>query len=60
MKDLDESREVETARESRSTKELDKLAEGNDIKQVIEDNFEEKRMRRLIRKKDLARSRRQK
>ena len=37
MKELDESREVETVRKSRSTKELDELAEGDDIKQVIED-----------------------
>ena len=41
-KELDESRDVETIRKSRSTKELDKLAAGNDIKQVIEDHFEEK------------------
>ena len=43
MKELDESREVETVRKSRSTKELDELAEADDIKQVIEDHFEEKK-----------------
>ena len=53
MKELDESREVETVRKSRSTKELDDLAEGDDIKQVIEDE-------EIDKKKDWARSRRQK
>ena len=43
MKELDESREVETVQKSRSTKELDELAEGDDIQQVIEDHFEEKK-----------------
>ena len=43
MKELDESRKVETIRKSRSTKEVDKLAEGGDIEQVIEDYFEEKK-----------------
>ena len=33
MKELDESRVVETVLKSRSTKELDELAEGDDIKQ---------------------------
>ena len=37
LKELGESREVETVWKSRSTKELDELAEGDDIKQVIED-----------------------
>ena len=34
-KELDESREVETAQKSRSTKELDELVEGHNIEQVI-------------------------
>ena len=42
-KELDESREVETIRKSRSTKEVDKMAEGGDIEQVIEDYFEVKK-----------------
>ena len=42
-KELDESREVETIRKSRSTKKLDKMAEGGDIEQVIEDYFEVKK-----------------
>ena len=42
-KALGESGEVETAQTSRSTKELDKLAEGDDTEQVIKDHFEEKK-----------------
>ena len=34
-KELDKLREVKTARKSRSTKELDEMAEGDDIEQVI-------------------------
>ena len=42
-KAFDESREVETAQTSRSTKELDELAEGDYTEQVIKDHFEEKK-----------------
>ena len=34
-KELDKSRKVDTARKSRTTKELDELHEGEDIEQVI-------------------------
>ena len=55
---LDKLREVDTAWKSRSSKELDKLYEGDNIKQVTEDH-RRKRMMEMKRKKDLSRSRRQ-
>ena len=42
-KELDESREVETARKNRSTKELDGLGERDTTEQVMGDVFKEKK-----------------
>ena len=52
-KELDESGEADTAQKSRSTKEMDKLGEGDFIEPVMEETFKEKKDERYEEEKKL-------